>query len=289
MAFAAALCLPAQAAEMREITLLEGPIEADWSDKNSVDPMQLAGVAAGDVIYVYTSNVKNGAKGFIRTKTNGWPAISPAYDSFTVTGDYSCELTESLIKQIKNQTLMFGGSGYTIEKITLQTTREEDTRVGYDDLCNPDASVATRQVYDLLRDCYGKKSISCSMAEVEWNYKEAGYVKAWTGKSDQWEAGAKWSYAMPWYHYQYKLGDNHSYANSDWWQDWFEQENVVTMNEMKDLKQQYMSMDPSGITEISGAVQENSEDIWYSISGMRVKAPTQPGLYINNGKKIILK
>lgn len=521
MAFAAALCLPAQAAEMREITLLEGPIEADWSDKNSVDPMQLAGVAAGDVIYVYTSNVKNGAKGFIRTKTNGWPAISPAYDSFTVTGDYSCELTESLIKQIKNQTLMFGGSGYTIEKITLQTTREEDTRVGYDDLCNPDASVATRQIYDLLRDCYGKRSISCSMAEVEWNYKEAGYVKAWTGKypaingfdfihltydwepyrdispvkewwdmgglvticwhwrapdsqsdweaykkdnnkntvfegfyapgggspsttfsaanavkegtwenefvradlekvadrlellqkegivviwrpfheaagnstiysdgkawfwwgadgaepcvklwkmmfdyfaerglnnliwvwtsqtkdddwypgdeyvdmigrdlynysvddasynfrylttyyphkmvalsecgysggtspyvSDQWEAGAKWSYAMPWYHYQYKLGDNHSYANSDWWQDWFEQENVVTMNEMKELKQQYMSMDPSGITEISGAVQETSEDIWYSISGMRVKAPTQPGLYIHNGKKIILK
>lgn len=179
-AMAMALC--ALCGQAREIVLLQGPFEADWSDTHCVDPMQMVGVAAGDIIHVYTSNVKNYAQAYIRTRANGWAAISPEYDNFRITGDFECILDQHLIEVIDNETLMFGGSGYTIEKVTLITERPEDTRVGYDDLSNPDSSDRTRQIYDLLRDCYGNKSISCSMAEVDWNYKEAGYVKSWTGK-----------------------------------------------------------------------------------------------------------
>ncbi len=177
-----AAALVALCGQAREIVLLEGPFEADWSDKHCVDPMQMVGVAAGDIIHVYTSDVKNYAVAYIRTKSNGWAAISSDYDNIRITGDFECRLDETLIDVIDNETLMFGGSGYTIEKVTLITDRPEDTRVGYDDLSNPDATEATRQIYDLLRNCYGNRSISCSMAEVNWNHKEAEYVKAWTGK-----------------------------------------------------------------------------------------------------------
>ena len=65
----AALC--ALSCQAREIVLLEGPFEADWSDKHCVDPMQMVGVAPGDVIHVHTSNVKDYAVAYIRTKSNG--------------------------------------------------------------------------------------------------------------------------------------------------------------------------------------------------------------------------
>ncbi|MDE6510861.1 MAG: hypothetical protein K2L00_02025, partial [Muribaculaceae bacterium] len=31
------------------------------------------------------------------------------------------------------------------------------------------------------------------------------------------------------------------------------------------------------------------EDIWYNMEGMRIKSPTLAGLYIHNGKKVIIK
>lgn len=505
--------------DAREIMLFQGPAEADWSDRISVDPMQMAGVDVGDEIHVYTSHVQGGAKAFIRTKTNGWPAISPAYDVVSVSGDISCPIDEAILAVINDQTLMFGGSGYTIERITLITERPEDTRTGYDDLSNRDASEATRQIYNLLRDCYGKRSISCSMAEVNWNYKEAGYVKSWTGRypamngydyihltydwepyadispvkdwwdmgglvticwhwrapdskavweaykksnnkntvfegfyapgggspsttfspanavkegtwenefvrsdlrkvadrltllrdagivviwrpfheaagnstiysdgkawfwwgadgagpcvalyrmmydyfrergldnliwvwtvqtkdgawypgdgyvdmvgrdlynyslddavynykylstyyphkmaalsecgysggtspymTDQWEAGARWSYAMPWYHYQYKLGDNHQYANSDWWTAWFDDEGTVTMEEMKQLREEYLAKD--GATAVPTAPAADDDAAWYNLQGIRVSDHTAPGLYIHAGRKILVR
>lgn len=516
--------------QAREIVLLQGPFEADWSDKHCVDPMQMVGVAAGDRIHVYTSNLRSHAVAYIRTKSNGWAAISKDYDNVTITGDFECLLTEELVKVIDNQTLMFGGDGYTIEKVTLITDRPEDTRTGFDDLSNPKASKAARQIYNLLRDSYGHKSISCSMAEVEWNYKEAGYVKGWTGRypamngfdyihltydwesytditpvkewwdmgglvticwhwrapgsqaaweaykadnskayegfyapgggspsttfsparavtegtwenefvrsdlakvadrlkllrdagivviwrpfheaagnstiypdgtawfwwgadgaepcvklwkmmydyfseqgldnliwvwtsqtkdsawypgdnyvdmigrdlynytlddaaynfkyltayyphkmialsecgygggtspymTDQWEAGARWSYGMPWYHYQYRPGGSHQYANDDWWNAWFDDPNTITMEEMKTLRAEYLASDPGpgpkpddpddpedGIGEISGDTAPDAP--WFNLQGVSIARPTAPGLYIHGREKVIIR
>lgn len=513
------MVLCATSIQAREIVLLQGPFEADWSDKHAVDPIAMVGVSAGDVIHVYTSNVQSYAVAYIRTRSNGWAAISKDYDNVRITGDVECVLTDELIKVIDNQTLMFGGSGYTIEKVTLITDRPEDTRTGYDDLCNPDASESTRRIYDLLRDCYGKRSITCSMAEVEWNYKEAGYVRSWTGEypamngfdfihltydwepytditpvkewwdmgglvticwhwrapdseaiweaykrdnnsktvfegfyapgggspvtqfsparavqegtwenefvrsdlakvaarlkllrdagivvlwrpfheaagnstiypdgkawfwwgadgaepcvalwhmmydyfreqgldnliwvwtsqtkdaawypghdcvdmigrdlynysttdaaynfeyltayyphkmialsecgysggtnpymSDQWDAGARWSFGMPWYHYQYTLGGNHQYANADWWQDWYAQPEAIDMPQMKVLREQYLSGN-AGVTDVA-VPRESSDDAWYTLQGIRVERPAAPGLYIHRGRKHLIR
>ncbi|MDO4320851.1 MAG: glycosyl hydrolase [Bacteroidales bacterium] len=507
----------ALSAGAREIVLLEGPFEADWSDKHCVDPIKMVGVAAGDIIHVYTSNLQNNAVAYIRTRANGWAAISKDYDNVLIDGDIECLLDESLIKVINNQTLMFGGSGYTIERVTLITDRPEDTRTGYDELSNPEASEATRQIYNLLRDCYGERSISCSMAEVNWNYKEAGYVKTWTGHypaingydyihltydwepyadispvkdwwdmgglvticwhwrapgseaewqtykdskgktpfegfyaegggfpsttfstanavtegtwenefvradlakvaerlkllqqagivviwrplheaagnstiysdgkawfwwgadgaapcvalwrmmydyfsqcgldnliwvwtsqtkdsdwypgdqyvdmigrdlynysvedakynfeyltayyphkmialsecgyaggsspymTDQWEAGARWSFGMPWYHYQYTPGNKHQYADKDWWQAWFDDPSTITIDEMRDLRDTYLSRD-SELTPV--AVPDDVDTGWYTLQGIRVNGPVSPGIYIHNGRKELVR
>ena len=44
--------------------------------------------------------------------------------------------------------------------------------------------------------------------------------------------------------------------------------------------------DPTGINEISVDKQDGA---WYTIDGRRVVAPTEPGIYIHNGKKYIFK
>jgi hypothetical protein len=37
------------------------------------------------------------------------------------------------------------------------------------------------------------------------------------------------------------------------------------------------------------AVKKTTDDAWYSITGIRIKKPTQAGLYIHNGKKVIIR
>lgn len=58
--------------------------------------------------------------------------------------------------------------------------------------------------------------------------------------SEQWEAGARWSWFMPWYDYdadnKAKSLDNHTYANTEWWKDAMSCENVITRDQLPKLK-----------------------------------------------------
>ena len=38
-----------------------------------------------------------------------------------------------------------------------------------------------------------------------------------------------------------------------------------------------------------GDVKKTTDDAWYSITGVRISKPAQPGLYIHNGKKVIIR
>ena len=44
---------------------------------------------------------------------------------------------------------------------------------------------------------------------------------------------------------------------------------------------------PTGVEELTIGTEDNGA--WYTIDGRRIVAPTQPGLYIHNGKKYIVK
>ncbi|SEU10966.1 mannan endo-1,4-beta-mannosidase [Draconibacterium orientale] len=62
--------------------------------------------------------------------------------------------------------------------------------------------------------------------------------------SEQWSAGAKWSYFMPWYDYERTnntsepgfSSTNHEHANAAWWQNAFDQNYVITLDQMPSLK-----------------------------------------------------
>lgn len=45
----------------------------------------------------------------------------------------------------------------------------------------------------------------------------------------------------------------------------------------------------TGITVIRPATDKANDDVWYNMQGMRVSKPTTAGIYINNGKKVVIK
>ncbi len=103
--------------------------------------------------------------------------------------------------------------------------------VGRDIYNNTDAvDIAT--VYKLIQKTYPNKIVTLS--------ELGGVAKV----SEQWNAGARWSYFMPWYDYEITndmssakfQGTEHSSGNSAWWNDAFDLENVITRDEMPDLK-----------------------------------------------------
>jgi hypothetical protein len=49
----------------------------------------------------------------------------------------------------------------------------------------------------------------------------------------------------------------------------------------------YIIYIPTGVDELTIGTEDNGA--WYTIDGRRIVAPTQPGLYIHNGKKYIVK
>lgn len=57
--------------------------------------------------------------------------------------------------------------------------------------------------------------------------------------ADQWEAGAQWSYFMPWYDYDndWTSTYRHQHADMAWWRRAFESERVVTRDELPDFRQ----------------------------------------------------
>ena len=50
------------------------------------------------------------------------------------------------------------------------------------ELCTEGASVEAKKVYTYLRNCWGRKTLSSTMANVTWNVNEAIWVNRQTGK-----------------------------------------------------------------------------------------------------------
>jgi mannan endo-1,4-beta-mannosidase len=103
--------------------------------------------------------------------------------------------------------------------------------VGRDIYDESDASAIAGE-FEMIQETYSNKMVTLS---------ECGNVAT---ISDQWTAGAKWSYFMPWYDYD-RTNDTsvsdfssteHEYANAAWWTDAVNNDMVITRDEMPDLK-----------------------------------------------------
>lgn len=71
-------------------------------------------------------------------------------------------------------------------------------------------------------------------------------------------------------------------------------ETRITWNDDVDGKARFLSYDEENAnlnddTKVMITLEAAGNDVWYNLSGQRVCAPTKKGLYIRNGKKIVLK
>ncbi len=103
--------------------------------------------------------------------------------------------------------------------------------IGRDIYSETDAS-AIADEFESIQETYPNKMVTLS---------ECGSVAE---ISSQWSSGAAWSYFMPWYDYD-RTNDTsssefssteHSHADADWWIDAVGNDNVITRDEMPDLK-----------------------------------------------------
>lgn len=98
----------------------------------------------------------------------------------------------------------------------------------------------------VARDLYGDKAASCATeySDLSATYGnkivtlgECGYssdAKSRIAKiSEQWEAGAKWSWFMIWYDNE---GSTTPHANQEWWQDAMSQPNIITRDQVPSMK-----------------------------------------------------
>ena len=51
----------------------------------------------------------------------------------------------------------------------------------------------------------------------------------------------------------------------------------------------YRKVSSNGINAVGNETRILSEDGWYDLSGQRIAQPQKKGLYINNGRKIVIK
>lgn len=102
------------------------------------------------------------------------------------------------------------------------------------------------------RDIYNNveaASIAEQFTSIQQNYPSKMITLSELGNvatiADQWTEGAHWSYFMPWYDYErtnnltdeaFKQSD-HQYANANWWNEAFNDNLVISRDEMPSLKE----------------------------------------------------
>lgn len=76
------------------------------------------------------------------------------------------------------------GGTYSLSTLPGGTTTADSTATAFTPakLCNPLADAPTQQLYQLLCRLYGSRILSGTVANVDWNTREADNVKQWTGR-----------------------------------------------------------------------------------------------------------
>lgn len=66
-------------------------------------------------------------------------------------------------------------------------------------------------------------------------------------------------------------------------------EGVILGEKVVEMTKSVIGGEDDGATGISRVATEGGNDTWYNLSGQRISTPTKKGLYIKNGKKVIVK
>ena len=143
--------------------------------------------AVGDVLRIYATGLGETSKLALEPSDYSGALDGANWTGFT-DSPFALKLTASLLAKVKANNLLIRGENYTFTKAVLYTESNLGDAITdsdgkeEDDISNADATEATKKVFAILKDLYGKKIVSGVVANVDWNTKEAENVYGWTGK-----------------------------------------------------------------------------------------------------------
>ena len=143
--------------------------------------------AVGDVLRIYATGLGETSKLALEPSDYSGALDGANWTGFTES-PFTLKLTASLLSKVQEKNLLIRGENYTFTKAVLYTESNLGDAITdsdgkeEDDISNADATEATKKVFAILKDLYGKKIVSGVVANVDWNTKEAENVYGWTGK-----------------------------------------------------------------------------------------------------------
>ncbi len=144
---------------------------------SGAEKQYLADVSQMDVICVYTKDVQSTAHYELQYKDgDGWNEYKTLQKDETSVPDmiqYTVDDAD-IAKLIADRGLVIKGEGFHVKKISLHKFEYK--------LINGNATEKTKQLFNMLKENYGTKIISGTVANVDWNTAEADQIFYWTGK-----------------------------------------------------------------------------------------------------------
>lgn len=93
---------------------------SSWADYVYLEPSSFTTAQVGQVITVVVSNVQADAQGAFKTASDGWPEIVAGSGYFSISGNYSLEITQEVLTKLQSTGLVIGGVNYTIESVYIK-------------------------------------------------------------------------------------------------------------------------------------------------------------------------
>lgn len=127
-------------------------------------------------------------------------------------------------------------------------------------------------------------------SQLGWQLSEAGQKQFADDLIDELNKHSKVTGLFWWAPEDNEFWADQNPARSTWWN-----ASLYTQNTGKPLDamfelQRFLGLDPTGISKVSTKEQnkQNSKN-WYTLQGQRISKPSAKGIYINDGKKVVVK
>lgn len=264
----------------------EEPVAADWgSDAIKIAPEKLADAKVGDKVHVKVATVNTGGGEWgaqVALKSAAWTDLEggvPVGNGdkeeavFVLTGDIL-----SLVKA--DGGLQISGNNYTTKEVTLEVT--EITGSDASIWVGKDSGKPTINVNHFL-NANSKAGVKAGdIIRIAATKVADGYiVLSYNGEDTGWS----------WVNYEgYELTETETGFDvvvTEGMIDQLKKDGLIINQEGYELTQvEIVEGVINGISNIN--VAENNDGKWYNLQGVQVKAPTK-GIFIHNGKKVILK
>lgn len=108
-----------------EFKVYAGPtvMPSDWSANAIISAGMFGDLVIGDVIYVYTTDVKSEAQGSFKSPSD-WAGITTKTAYFDITGDFKLIVDADVLAKLQTSGLAVSGKNYTLVKVVIRSSKK---------------------------------------------------------------------------------------------------------------------------------------------------------------------